>query len=209
MIRVIIVEDMERIREGLAVLLNGTDGLTCVAEYGSCEDMLAQVANDRPDLILMDIGLPGMSGIEGIQRLRKTNPNVAVIMLTVYEDDDHIFRALCAGACGYLLKNTPPAKLVAAIEDAHAGGSPMTSRIARRVVTLFQRNFAGGDDVTLSEREHQVLTGLANGLTYKAIAAEHAIAVDTVRYHIRKIYDKLHVQSQTEAVSRAIRKGLI
>jgi DNA-binding NarL/FixJ family response regulator len=210
-IRVVIVEDKSRVREGLVVLLSGTEGIGYVAAYGSCEDMLEQVKDDNPDVILMDIGLPGMSGIEGIREVKKIVPEAVVIVLSIYEDNENIFEALCMGASGYLVKNTPPAGLIAAIKDAHEGGSPMSSHIARKVVTLFQRNFGREIrlDVRLTEREVEVLTGLSEGHSYSSVADALFISVDTVRYHIRNIYQKLHVHSQSAAVSKAIRKGLI
>ena len=211
MIGIVIVEDKKTVREGLVVLLCGTEGIECVASYGNCEDMLQQLKNDSPDIILMDIGLPGMSGIEGTREARKILPDAVVVILSVYEDDENIFEALCMGASGYLAKNTPPARLIEAIKEAHEGGSPMSSHIARKVVTLFQKNFrnAAESDVRLTERETEVLTGLSNGHSYSSVADTLFISVDTVRYHIRNIYQKLQVHSQSAAVSKAIRKGLI
>lgn len=211
MTRVVIVEDQTPIREGLAVLLGATGGIECVAGYGSCEDMLSSLSRDKPEVILMDIGLPGMSGIEGIRAVKKASPEVTIVVLSVYEDDENIFDALCAGASGYLVKNTPPARLIEAVQEAHQGGSPMSSHIARKVVNLFRKNFKSdkSDDVRLSERETEILTGLSNGDSYQSIADSLFISVDTVRYHIRNIYKKLHVHSQSAAVSRAIRKGLL
>ena len=211
MIDVIIVEDKRNIREGLAALIGGTEGLRCCAQYGNCEDMLAKVQSDEPDVILMDIGLPGMSGIDGIREVKKILPDVTIVVSSVYEDDDNIFEALCEGASGYLVKNTPPSRLVDAISEAHKGGAPMSSIIARKVVTLFQKRYkrASKDDVTLSDREKEILTGLSDGDSYASVADSLFISVDTVRYHIRNIYQKLQVHSQSAAVSRAIRKGLI
>lgn len=211
MINVVIVEDQKPIREGLAVLISGTEGLACAAHYGSVEDMLPCIAADEPDVILMDIGLPGMSGIDGIREVRKLLPEVVIIVLSVYEDNENIFEALCTGAAGYLVKNTPPARLIEAIHEAHDGGSPMTSHIARKVVSLFQKNYQPKDDadVRLTDREREILTGLSDGDSYGSIADTLFISVDTVRYHIRNIYQKLQVHSQSAAVSRAIRKGLI
>lgn len=211
MTRIVIVEDKKPIREGLVVLLGTTEGIECVADYGNCEDMLAKLEADRPDVILMDIGLPGMSGIEGTREAKKILPDVVIIVLSVYEDDENIFQALCMGASGYLVKNTPPARLIEAVKEAHEGGSPMSSNIARRVVNLFQKNFVnpGDSDVKLTERETEVLSGLSDGQSYVSVADSLCISVDTVRYHIRHIYQKLEVHSQSAAVSKAIRKGLI
>lgn len=211
MINVVIVEDKKAVREGLTVLLCGTGGLECPAQYGNCEDMLAQLETDKPDVILMDIGLPGMSGIEGTREAKKILPDVTIVVLSVYEDDENIFQALCMGASGYLIKTTPPARLIEAIREAHEGGSPMSSHIARKVVTLFRKNFRGADkpDVHLTDREKEILVGLSDGESYNSVADSLFISVDTVRYHIRNIYQKLQVHSQSAAVSQAIRKGLI
>ena len=211
MIRVVIVEDKKAIREGLVVLLGATEGIGCVASYECCEDMLPRRGADDPDVILMDIGLPGMSGIEGIREVRKARPDAVIIVLSVYEDDENIFDALCQGASGYLVKNTPPARLIEAITEAHEGGSPMSSHIARKVVNLFQKSFKGpeDEDVHLSGREKEILAGLSDGDSYGSIADSLYISVDTVRYHIRNVYQKLQVHSQSAAVSKAIRRGLI
>jgi len=211
MIKLVIVEDKERIREGLVVLLGATENIQSVESYGNCEDMLANLTSDAPDVILMDIGLPGMSGIEGTREAKKILPEAVVLVLSVYDDNERIFEALCMGACGYLVKNTPPSQLIEAITEAHAGGSPMSSHIARKVVTLFQKNFGGmgKSDVHLTERETEILTGFADGHSYSSVAGDLFIAIDTVRFHIRNIYRKLEVHSQSEAVSKAIRKGLI
>ena len=211
MIRVVIVEDKKAIREGLVVLLGATEGIDCVASYECCEDMLLQLGSDDPGVILMDIGLPGMSGIEGIREVRKVRDDAVIVVLSVYEDDENIFEALCRGASGYLVKNTRPARLIEAITEAHEGGSPMSSHIARKVVNLFQKNFRGsGDvDVHLTDREKEMLAGLSDGDSYGSIADSLFISVDTVRYHIRNIYQKLQVHTQSAAVSKAIRKGLI
>jgi len=211
MIRIVIVEDNRTIRDGLTVLMNATDGLNCVAGYRDCESMLENIKGDNPDLMLMDIGLPGMSGIEGIKQVKELFPEMVILVLSVYEDDENIFDAICAGASGYLIKKTPPAQLIEAIKEAHAGGSPMTSHIARRVVNFFQENLrlSEDSDIDLSEREKQILSNLAKGQSYKMIADTIYISIDTVRYHIRNIYKKMHVHSQSEAVAKALRKGWI
>ncbi len=211
MINLVIVEDKKNIREGLVVLLGATEGIECVADYGDCEDMLLNLKDDNPDVILMDIGLPGMSGIEGTREAKKILQEVVIIVLSIYDDDENIFKALCMGASGYLVKNTPPSRLIEAISEAHEGGSPMSSHIARKVVTLFQKNFARPEDpdVHLTERETEILTGLSDGHSYMSVADTLFISVDTVRYHIRNIYRKLEVHSQSAAVSKAIRKGMI
>jgi len=210
-IKTVIVEDQKAIREGLAVLIGATDGLDCIATYDRCEDMLENLDGDQPDLILMDIGLPGMSGIEGIRRVKQVRPDCLILVLSIYDDDDHIFEAICAGACGYLIKKTPPAQLIAAIKEAYEGGSPMNSHIARKVVTFFQkyRVPAGKSDVAVTEREREILASLAEGNSYKLVANALNISIDTVRFHIRNIYQKLQVHTQSEAVATAIRKGWV
>ena len=211
MIKLVIVEDKTSIREGLVVILGASQEIKCVGSYGNCEDMLSKLIEDGADVILMDIGLPGMSGIEGTREAKKILPGVVVIVLSVYDDNENIFEALCRGASGYLVKNTPPARLIEAIKDAHGGGSPMSSHIARKVVTLFQKNFVRTTDTNLhlTERETEILTGLSGGDSYGSVADTLCISVDTVRYHIRNIYRKLEVHSQSAAVSKAIREGLI
>ncbi len=211
MIRIVIVEDKKAVREGLTVLLGMSSELTCINQYSNAEDMLENLVADAPNIILMDIGLPGISGIEATGRAKVLSPKAVIIILTVQEDDSSIFKALCAGASGYLLKDTPPAELVAAVSDAHGGGSPMSSRIARRVVSLFQDRFQPPreSEIRITDREQEVLSNLAAGHSYTAIADVMCVATDTVRFHIRNIYRKLHVHSQTAAVAKAIREDLI
>lgn len=212
MINVAIIEDNTNIREGLAALINGTNGYECVGSYGNCEDFLSELKSLVVDVTLMDIGLPGMNGIEGVKKAKEINPNLDILMLTVYKESNVVFEALCAGACGYLVKNTPPTRLLEAIKEVTEGGSPMSSQIARQVITVFQRentNQLDPKDETLSEREKEVVNRLAEGDNYRQIAETLFLSVDTVRHHIRNIYKKLHVHSQSEAVAKAIRKGLI
>lgn len=212
MIKVAIIEDNTTIREGLAALINGTPGYSCVGSFPDCETFLHKIPTLDANVVLMDIGLPGMSGIDGIARAKKIKPEINILMLTVYEDSQSVFRALCAGACGYLVKKTPPSRLLEAIKDAFEGGSPMSSLIARQVITLFKQNVgtqSDDKDSQLSAREKEVLTSLAEGNNYQSIADKLFISVDTVRHHIRNIYRKLHVHSQSEAVAKAIRKGII
>jgi DNA-binding NarL/FixJ family response regulator len=211
MIAITIVEDQKTIREGLSLLIDATDGLECIAAYECCEDMLKRLKADKPDVILMDIGLPGMSGIEGIKHVKKTDPDCLILVLSVYDDNEHIFEALCSGACGYLIKKTPPAQLIEAIKETHAGGSPMNSHIARKVVTFFQKHGmpAARSEIAVTEREKEILASLAQGNSYKLVADALFISIDTVRFHIRNIYRKLQVHTQSEAVATAIRKGWI
>ncbi|MGE5438186.1 MAG: response regulator [Syntrophothermus sp.] len=210
-INVAIVEDNNTIREGLAVLINGTPGYSCVGTYSNCEDFLAVMNKLNIDVLLMDIGLPGINGIEGVKRAKIIDPDINILMLTVYEESEVVFEALCAGACGYLVKKTPPARLIEAIKEIFEGGSPMSSRIARKIINTFQqtKKIPELPDYDLSAREKDVLNLLGEGNNYQEIADALYISVDTVRHHIRNIYKKLHVHSMSEAVAKAIRKGLI
>ena len=209
-IKVAIVEDQRDIREGLAVLINGTEGFRCANAFRSMEDALEHLDRDLPEVVLVDIGLPGMSGIDGIRILKDRHHDLAMLMLTVYSDDDRIFDALCAGACGYLLKNTPPARLLASIEDVVLGGSPMSPEIARRVVTLFREiRPAEKADYQLTPHETRLLKLVVNGHNYKTAAKELAVSVNTISFHMRRIYEKLQVHSKSEAVSKALRNRLI
>ena len=211
MIKVAIVEDNYTIREGLAALINGTEGYTCVGAYSTSEKFLQQIQAVNIDVALMDIGLPGMNGIEALKKARELNPDLNILMLTIYEESEVVFEALCAGACGYLVKKTPPSRLLEAIKDIYEGGSPMSSQIARQVITEFQKEKGSTDNsrYSLSNREKEVLNQLSNGKSYQEIGEKLYISVDTVRHHIRNIYRKLHVHSQSEAVAKAIRKKLI
>jgi DNA-binding NarL/FixJ family response regulator len=211
MIDVIIVEDNDTVREGLSVLINGTEGFRCIATYSDCESLLKDIDDLTPDILLMDIVLPGMSGIDGVKKIKEIAPDLNILMLTIYSENDLVFEALCAGACGYLLKNTPPARLLEAVKEAHDGGSPMSPSIARKVVGLLQQKklFSASSQAILTTREREILNALAQGNNYQAIADSLFISVSTVRFHIRNIYQKLHVQTQSEAVATAIRQGLI
>jgi DNA-binding NarL/FixJ family response regulator len=212
MINVAIVEDNNTIREGLAQLINGTDGYKCIGAFGDVESFLPKINSLPINVVLMDIGLPGMNGIEGAKTAVLKNPDLSILMLTVYEESEFVFDALCAGACGYLVKKTPPARLLEAIKDANDGGSPMSSRIARQVITAFKEGISITHDTQnydLSDREISVLNLLSDGSNYQEIAETLFISVDTVRHHIRNIYKKLHVHSQSEAVAKAIRKKII
>jgi DNA-binding NarL/FixJ family response regulator len=212
MINVVIIEDNLNIREGLAALINGTTGYSCTGAFGSCEDFLKLLPELDIDVALMDIGLPGINGIEGVRRARQIRQDLNILMLTVYKESNVVFEAICAGACGYLVKNTPPTRLLEAIKEVHEGGSPMSSMIARQVITVFQQNnpnIISKEKYNLSVREKEVLNKLSEGDNYQQIGDSLFISVDTVRHHIRNIYKKLHVHSQSEAVAKAIRKGLI
>ncbi len=206
-ITVSIVDDEADLRKHIAGYLAAAGNITCISAYASAKEALAHLPTDKPDVILMDINLGEMDGIECVRRLAAIMPKAQVLMLTVFEDPDQIFRALSAGASGYLLKRMSPKKLVEAIEDVCAGGSPMSAPIARKVVQSFKVVPVRGDDsVDLSPRERSVLDGLAEGLAYKQIADQLGVSIHTVRNYIRRIYEKLHVCTRTEAVAKFMRK---
>jgi len=210
-IRVLVIEDQREIREGLATLINGTSGFRCAGGFRTMEEALARSPAFSPDVALLDLGLPGMSGIDGIPRLLEKYPELQILVLTVFEDDDRIFRALCAGACGYLLKRTPPARLLESISEVRNGGAPISPEIARRVVLLF-RNFAPPPPPSgcrLSEQEIRVLQLLADGHNYKTAGAELGVTVNTIAFHTRQIFRKLQVHSKSEAVAKALRTGVL
>lgn len=209
-LRVVIIEDLRDIRESLAALINGTHGFRCVAAFGSVETALARIKNERPEVILTDLGLPGMSGIEGIERFREMFPDLPIIALTIYDNDDQIFNALCAGANGYLLKNTPPARLLESLREAYEGGAPMSPNIATRVVNLF-REFRPPNhaDYRLTPQETELLKLLIEGHHKKTAAREMNISFHTVSFHLKNIYEKLQVHSKSEAVAKALREHLV
>jgi len=207
MVKVAIVEDDNEIREGLAVLINGSEGFQCVAAYSSAEDALSGLLKKKPDVVLMDINLPHMSGIECTRKLKELRPDLSIMVLTVYDDDESIFESLKAGARGYILKKTPPAKLLESILELYNGGSPISSRIARKIVQTFQVLGTSSEErENLSRRENEILAYLAKGYRYKEIAETLFISIETVRTHVRNIYEKLHVRSRTEAVLKAFPK---
>lgn len=210
-IRVGIIEDQRHTREGLATLVNGTAGYRTIGAWNSMEAALPQIEAEPPDVLLVDIMLPGISGIAGVRVLKNRFPAVQILMLTVYTANELVFEAICAGACGYLLKDTPPTRLLEAIREVCDGGAPMSAEIARKVVTMFQNigSAKKEDDAGLSLREHQVLKLLAEGHSYKTAAHELSVSIDTLRFHIRNIYEKLHVHSKSEALLKAFRAGLI
>jgi DNA-binding NarL/FixJ family response regulator len=205
-ITVSIVEDNEKLRGTLARVLNRAEGFRCVSLYPSAEDALKDLPETKPDVVLMDINLPGMNGVECVRQLKKILPQVQVMMLTVYEDTENIYDALTAGASGYLLKRTSGPELLDAIREVHRGGSPMTAHIARKVVQSFQRNAPAQPAENLSEREQQVLDLLSQGLMYKEIADKLQISYETVHTYIRRIYEKLQVRTRTEAVAKFLRQ---
>ncbi|HEX9658065.1 MAG TPA: response regulator transcription factor [Bacteroidota bacterium] len=207
MISVAIVEDTHKIREGLTALLDGSPGFECVGAYASAEEAIESIPLKEPDVVLMDINLPGISGIECTRELKRINPETLIMILTVFDTDDKVFESLKAGANGYVLKRTPPAELLAAIQNLSAGGAPMSGEIARKVVGAFHEKGSSSDAAAaLSPREYEILTYLAKGYRYKEIAEELHISVETVRTHLHNVYEKLHVRSRTEAVLKIFPK---
>jgi DNA-binding NarL/FixJ family response regulator len=209
-LRVAIVDDDARLREALATLIGQNPTTQCAAQFGSVEQAMRGLAAASVDVLLLDVNMPRESGAEGVRRIREAHPGVAVLMLTAFSDEARIFESICNGAVGYLLKTITPARLVMAIEDAAAGGSPMSPEVARKVVALFQRTGPpGSDHATLTPQEARLLSLLARGCTYQAAADDLHVSVNTVRNYVRSIYEKLHVHSKSEAVAKAFRQGLI
>jgi DNA-binding NarL/FixJ family response regulator len=208
--RVVLIEDVREVRDGLSALISGTPGYECVATYGRMETALAKIKGDDPDVILTDLGLPGISGIDGIERLREMFPQTPVVALTIFDNDEQIFDALCRGASGYLLKTTPPARLLEALQEAVDGGSPMSPAIASRVVRLF-RTFRPPEhaEYRLTPQETELLKLIVNGHHKKTAAQEMGISFHTVSFHLKNIYSKLQVHSKTEAVAKALRENLV
>lgn len=207
---VAIVEDDRPTREGLALLIDGTPGYRCSGKYGSINEALRELNSDIHDVILVDVHLPGISGSDGVNLLRQKYTNSQIVMLTAYSEDSSVFESICNGACGYLLKKTPPARLLESIREAHEGGAPMSPEIARKVVTLFQKTAPIEKvDQNLTPQETKLLSLLAQGHSYQAAANQLNISVNTVRNYIRSVYEKLHVHSKSEAVSKALRNRLI
>ena len=208
-IKIAIVEDIREIREGLARLINSTPGYRCTGFYASMEEALEKIPKNVPDLVLSDIGLPGIDGISGIKILKERYPQLLILMLTVYDDNERIFDALCAGACGYLLKKTPWDKVVEALKEAVEGGSPMSPEVARRVINLFREIKPPKEaEYELTPHEVRLLRMLVEGHSYKTAAAELHVSVNTIKFHLRHIYDKLQVHTKSEAVAKALRQGL-
>jgi DNA-binding NarL/FixJ family response regulator len=195
-IRVAIVEDRVPTREAIQALIDGTPGYQCTGSFGSMEEALDKIGGDPPAVVLLDIGLPGMSGIEGIPRLKHRHPGVLLVMLTVYDDDQRIFEALCAGACGYLLKSTPPARLLESLREVVGGGAPMSPEVARRVIGLFREiRPPAHADYGLTPHEIRLLTLLVEGHNFKTAAVEVGVSPSTIAWHMRRIYEKLQVHS--------------
>lgn len=209
-IKVAIIEDRKELREGLAMMINFTEGFKCTGSYRSFEEALEKIKHNLPDIVLSDIGLPGMSGIEGVKILKEQFPDLTILMLSVYDDNDRIFDALCAGASGYLLKKTPPARLIESLKEAVAGGSPISPEVARKVITLF-REYRPPEhvDYDLTPHELRLLKLLVEGHGYKTAAKELSVSVNTIAFHVKSIYEKLQVHSKSEAVAKALQHRLI
>jgi DNA-binding NarL/FixJ family response regulator len=210
LIKTAIVEDQREIRDGLTTLINSTEGYHCTGSYRSMEEALEKIKRDLPSIMLCDIGLPGMSGIEGIKILKDRYPNLRLLMLTIYDDDDRIFDALCAGACGYLLKRTPPARLLESLREAVTGGAPMSPEVANRVITLFREiRPPERANYQLTPHETRLLKLLVEGHNYTTAAVELGVSFNTIKFHMRHIYEKLQVHSKSEAVSKALQNRLV
>ncbi len=211
MLKVAIFDDNRDRREGLSLLIDTAPDMTCVGQFPDCREVLRHVAETEPDVVLMDIDMPHVNGIEGVELIKKQFPKVRVLMQTVFEDEDKVFAAVVAGADGYLLKQTTPARFMESLREVAEGGSPMSPMVARKVLTFFNKRTTSSarSDLHLSERELDILRGLVDGLTYKMIAAKLNITYSTVNSHVTRIYEKLHVKSVSAAVSLALREGLV
>lgn len=211
MIRVVIFEDNTNLRVGLYQLINGSPGFTCAGAFEDCSRLIKNIKDTNPDIVLMDIQMPGINGIEGVGIIRDKFPNLKVLMQTVFEEDEKIFQSILAGASGYILKNTPPARILDALKEIHEGGAPMSPSIATKVLKMVSNSSQNSttQNFNLSDREKEILSCLVKGMRYKRIAEVCFISVDTVRGHIRNIYEKLHVHSKSEAVAKAIKGNIV
>jgi DNA-binding NarL/FixJ family response regulator len=209
-VKVAIIEDQRHIRDSLSYLINGTNGFCCTGSYRTMEEALDRISHSLPDILLCDIGLPGMDGIKGVRILKERHPQLLVLMLTVYEDDDRIFDAICAGATGYLLKKTQPAQLIESLREVTQGGAPLSLEIARRVVELFRAlRPEEREPYDLSPHETRILKLFVQGHNYKTAAAELGVSIGTINFHVRNIYEKLQVHSRSEAVAKALLNRLV
>jgi DNA-binding NarL/FixJ family response regulator len=211
MIKVTIFEDNRSLREGLATMIAGTPGFECVGAFPNCNNLLKNISQAKPDVVLMDIEMPGINGIEAVAMIKEEFPEMKVLMETIFDDDEKIFNSICAGAEGYILKHTPPAEIMEAIREIHEGGSPMTPSIANRVLKMVKQRPEPGnrESFDLSAREKEILTCLVKGMSYKMVADTCFISIETVNVHIKNIYRKLQVHSKSEAVIKAIRGKIV
>jgi len=209
-IKVAIFEDNKLLRESLQQLINNAEGMACSGAFPDANKLLRNMQMANPDVVMMDINMPGISGIEAVQVIKEKFPQVHILMQTVFDDNDKIFAAICAGASGYMLKKTSPPKMIEAIRETYLGGAPMTASVAVKVLQMFRQQTSGKTEfIDLSEREKEILALLVNGKSYKGIAAACFISIDTVSTHVRHIYEKLHVHSKSEAVAKAINQKLV
>lgn len=211
MIKVAIFEDNRSLREGLAIMINGTAGFECVGAFPNCNHLLKNISQAKPDVVLMDIEMPGINGIEAVAMIKEEFPEMKVLMETIFDDDEKIFNSICAGAEGYILKHTAPAEIMEAIKEIHEGGSPMTPSIANRVLKMVKQRPESTDKESfdLTDREKEILLCLVKGMSYKMVADTCFISIETVNVHIKNIYKKLQVHSKSEAVVKAIRGKIV
>jgi DNA-binding NarL/FixJ family response regulator len=210
-IKVTIFEDNTSLRRGLTTLINGSDGFECGGAFGNCDNLIKNITDTKPDVVLMDIEMPGMDGIEAVKRLKPQFPEIKILMETIFEDDEKVFHSICNGAEGYILKNTPPAQILNAIREIHEGGAPMTPSIASKVLAMFKSgtSFTKDESYNLTDREIEVLKYLVDGMSYKAVVDKCFVSLDTVSSHVKNIYKKLQVHSKSEAISKAIKGKIV
>lgn len=211
MIRVVIFEDNRSLREGLAAMIGGTTGFECTGAYPNCNHLLKNIEQAKPDVVLMDIEMPGINGIEAVTMIKQEYPEMKILMETIFDDDEKIFNSICAGAEGYILKHTPPAEIIESIIEIYEGGSPMTPSIANRVLKMVKNKpvFNEAESFNLSSREREILLCLVKGMSYKMVADACFISIETVNVHIKNIYRKLQVHSKSEAVAKAIKGRIV
>jgi DNA-binding NarL/FixJ family response regulator len=205
----VIYEDNTRLRQSMELLLNGTVGYHVSGAYADCDNVIDDIKNCEPQLVVMDIDMPGIGGIEGVKKIKQHYPEVKVVMHTVFDDDNRIFDSICAGADGYLLKNTPPVKLIESLHDLIEGGAAMSPFVAQKVFQFFRSSNVQREDFNLSVREKEILELLVKGNSYKMIADKSGISIDTVKKHLQNIYHKLHVSCGTEAVAKALQHKIV
>jgi DNA-binding NarL/FixJ family response regulator len=210
-IKVTIFEDNTNLRRGLATLINGSEGFECSGEYSNCDNLVKHITESKPDVVLMDIEMPGMDGIEAVRILKPQFPEIKILMETIFEDDEKVFHSICSGAEGYILKNTPPAQILEAIREIYTGGAPMTPSIASKVLAMFKSGttFAKDESYNLTDRETEVLKYLVRGMSYKATADKCSVSIETINSHVKNIYRKLQVNSKAEAILKAIKGKIV